>query len=273
MVGWFQRFNVLFFCNIWGKMRYFYIDKLKLTDQRPIISGSDAKHIRTVLRLKPGDRIRLFDNSGLNYEAQITGFCSGNVELAFVRQYESSLESRLEITVAQALLKDRKIDTIIRQLTELGIKKWIPFVAERSVARIKKDRIRTRVERWEKIAAESVKQCGRGTIPEISMPISFEDLLDSADHCDLKILFWESESSVSGVLSHSPEKKIGSIFVMIGPEGGFTNQEVQYAGEKGFVTASLGPRILRADTASVAACALLQYLFGDMGLTEMVKKD
>ncbi len=254
-------------------MRYFYIENSKLKDTPTVISGSDAKHIRTVLRLKPGDRIRLFDNSGFNYEAQITGFHSGNVELALVRHYESALESKLQITVAQALLKDRKLDTIIRQLTELGIKKWIPFAAERSVARINEARIHTRVERWKKIAAESVKQCGRGTVPEISMPMSFEALLNSADNNDLKILFWESESTEKGVLRYQPEKRISSICVILGPEGGFTSQEVQYAMERGFVTASLGPRILRADTASVAACALLQYLFGDMGPAEKDKKD
>ncbi|MCP4717706.1 MAG: 16S rRNA (uracil(1498)-N(3))-methyltransferase, partial [Deltaproteobacteria bacterium] len=177
-------------------MRYFFIEKSKLAGTPPVISGSDAKHIRTVLRLKPEDSIRLFDNSGLNYEARIIGFRSGNVELALERQYESAAESKLHITVAQALLKDGKMDTIIRQLTELGIKKWIPFAAERSVPRIRKDRIHTRVERWKKIAAESVKQCGRGTVPEISMPISFEALLDSTDNIHRKILFWESESSI-----------------------------------------------------------------------------
>jgi 16S rRNA (uracil1498-N3)-methyltransferase len=253
-------------------MRYFYIEKSKLTGNPPVIAGSDAKHIRTVLRLKSGDRIRLFDNSGFNYEAQITGFRSGNVELALVRHYESTLESRLQITVAQALLKDRKMDTIIRQLTELGIKKWVPFTAERSVARVHEDRIQTRVERWKKISAESVKQCGRGTVPEISMPISFEALLDSADNNDLKILFWEGESTAKGVLLHQPEKRIDSICMILGPEGGFTSREIQSAGERGFVTASLGPRILRADTASVAACALLQYIFGDMGPAGIDKK-
>ncbi len=253
-------------------MRYFFIENSKLTGSPPVISGSDAKHIRTVLRLKPGDRIRLFDNSGFNYEARIIRFHSGNVELALERQYESAVESKLHVTVAQALLKDRKMDTIIRQLTELGIKKWIPFAAKRSVPRIRKDRIHTRVERWKKIAAESVKQCGRGTVPEISMPISFEALLDSTDNIHRKILFWESESSINGVLPREPEIKIDSICVIFGPEGGFSTQEVRHAGERGFVTASLGPRILRADTASVAACAVLQYLFGDMGPAKMDKK-
>jgi len=238
----------------------------------PIISGSDAKHIRTVLRLKPGDKIRLFDNSGFNYEARIKGFRSGNVELDLVQHYKSNLEARLQITVAQALLKDRKMDTIIRQLTELGIKKWIPFAAERSVPRIKKDRVHTRVERWKKIATESVKQCGRATVPEISMPLSFEALIDFTGHYDLNILFWESEASTNGILPHSSENRIDSIFVILGPEGGFTAREVHSARERGFITASLGPRILRADTASVAACTLLQYLFGDMGLAGVDKK-
>ncbi|QTA90883.1 Ribosomal RNA small subunit methyltransferase E domain-containing protein [Desulfonema magnum] len=156
------------------------------------------------------------------------------------------------------------MDNLVRHLTELGITEWIPFIAERSVSRPDKKRLASRMERWKKIAREAVKQCKRSHIPDIDTVLSFEELLHIGKAYDLKIVFWENET-MNFAFPQLHDKQYHTIFVMLGPEGGFTSREIESALASGFVTAALGPRILRAETATIAASALLQYLFGDMG--------
>ncbi len=157
------------------------------------------------------------------------------------------------------------MDDLVRQLTELGITKWFPFIAERSVAKPDKKRLSSRKERWEKIAVESLKQCKRGCIPEIGDTVSIEGALEIAKECDLKIVFWEDESFSLNELLKDSHKDIKTIFLMLGPEGGFSSKEIEKSKKFGFVSVSLGPRILKADTAPIAACSIIQYIFGDMG--------
>ena len=247
-------------------MRYFLIKQSDLADSKAVVKGSDAHHIKNVLRLKPGDKIGLFDGTGLNYETRIVTLLPKSVEVSVTRRFSSTAESNVQITVAQALLKDRKMDLLVRQLTELGITRWIPFIAKRSVPRPDKKRLFTRTERWKKIAQEALKQCKRCCSPEIGTTVSFEEVLNLGRDSDLKIVFWEEESKpVNKKLPVSNLKSPEKIFILLGPEGGFTLKEVEKAKENGFITAALGPRILRAETATIAACTLLQYLFGDMG--------
>ena len=247
-------------------MRYFFVKQSDLAGSKAVVKGSDAHHIKNVLRLKPGDKIGLFDGTGLNYETKIVTLLPKNVEVSIIRSFPSATESSVDITVAQALLKDRKMDLLVRQLTELGITRWIPFMAKRSVPRPDKKRLFTRTERWKKIAKEAVKQCKRSCPLKIGATVSFEEILNLGKDSDLQIVFWEEESKpVDKELSVSNVKPAKKIFILLGPEGGFTLKEVENAKASGFITAALGPRILRAETATVAACTLLQFLFGDMG--------
>ena len=247
-------------------MRYFFIKQSDLAGSKAVVKGSDAHHIKNVLRLKPGDKIGLFDGTGLNYETRIVTLLPKSVEVSVVRSFPSATEPSVDITVAQALLKDRKMDLLVRQLTELGITRWIPFIAKRSVPRPDKKRLFTRTERWKKIAKEAVKQCKRSCPLKIGATVSFKEVLNLGKDSDLKIVFWEEESKpVSQELSVSNAKPAEKIFILLGPEGGFTLNEVENAKASGFITAALGPRILRSETATIAACTLLQYLFGDMG--------
>jgi len=246
-------------------MRYFFIEQPATDGATALITGPDARHIKTVLRLKPGDTIGLFDGKGFEYQARIEAVSSRSVKVTVLNSFPSTAESPVEIIVAQAFLKERKMDGLVRQLTELGITRWIPFFAQRSVPRPNKKVLSARSERWQKIAKEALKQCKRGRVPEIGEPASFEAVLDQSRTCDLKIAFWENESTPLKALPPKSEEKINTIFVMLGPEGGFTVREIETARERGFITAALGPRILKAETATVAACVLLQYLYGDMG--------
>lgn len=245
-------------------MRYFFVEQSAIASSTAMIKGPDARHINTVLRLKPGETIGLFDGKGFEFEARIVSISPGGVEVSIIRRFPSTAESSVQITVAQAFLKERKMDGLVRQLTELGITRWIPFFARRSVARPNKKQLLSRTKRWKKIAKEALKQCRRGRIPEICEAVSYEDVLNLGQSCDLKIAFWEGElKPVHGNLPE-PDRKFKKIFAMLGPEGGFSTQEIERARDRGFVTAALGPRILRAETATIAACVLLQYIYGDM---------
>lgn len=248
-------------------MRRFFIEKSKIAGPIMSITGSDAAHIKKVLRMKPGDRIGLFDGKGFEYEARIENLFSGSIEVSITKRFLSASESPVQITVAQALLKDKKMDILARQLTEIGITKLIPFTAVRSVPRPDKKKLSARRKRCEKIAIEALKQCGRGHVTEIGETITFNDVIKVADECDLKIVFWENESKpVSDVVQQVNDRHYRKILAVLGPEGGFSEKEIEDARACGFVTASLGPRILRAETAAIVACTILQYLFGDMGL-------
>lgn len=245
-------------------MRYFFIEKSEHENSILSITGSDARHIKTVLRKKPGDKIGLFDGKGFEYEAKIIDLSHGRVQVSLIHRYPSTAESPLKIITAQAFLKEKKMDGLVRQLSELGIVKWIPFFAERSVPIPDKKQLLMRIKRWEKIAKEALKQCRRGRLMEIGETVSFEEMLNLGQFCDLKVAFWEDELQPTHTRLPEPNTQINSVFAIIGPEGGFTQKEIEKAKGHGFVTVGLGPRILRAETATVAACVLLQYLFGDI---------
>jgi len=241
------------------------IDPYEIVNEQYVISGADARHVRTVLRMKPGDRIGLFDGNGMEYDACILEAVPGLVRVKIVGRGMTGRESPLTVTVAQALLKDKKMDALVRQLTELGATRWHPFTSSRSVARPDAARLSNRRQRWEKIARESIKQCRRGRLMDIGSVLSFDDVLELGSRSDLSLVFWEDESKPIHSLLTRKGKTVTSVLIMLGPEGGFSAEEIDKATRKGFVSLSLGPRILRAETATVAACALIQYVFGDLG--------
>lgn len=251
-------------------MRRFLYNETLAESRKVTLIGGDARHIHHVLRMKPGDRIILFNESGEEWEAAISESGRKNVDVLVTRKLVRSAEAEtgMPITIALSLLKDRKMDAIVRQLTELGIARWIPVFAQRSVPRPDSRRLATRRGRWEKITREALKQCGRRHPMVIDSAMHFGEFIRSDwDHC-IKIMFWE-EARATSLDDLSREAKtaagVSEVLVLIGPEGGFARREVEQALKAGFVTASLGPRILRAETASVAAAALVQYFFGDSG--------
>jgi 16S rRNA (uracil1498-N3)-methyltransferase len=247
-------------------MRRFYIDPAVVSKPLVTLKGSEAHHIKNVLRLKPEDRIKLIDGTGNEYEAVIKTLDSEKVELEIRHEFQGPVTTGARILVAQAFLKEKKMDDLVRKLSELGIAGWIPFFSHRSIPRPDKDRLVGRTQRWKRIAAEAVKQCRRSDMLRIYEALSFKEVLQFSQACDLKIVFWENEtvplSRNPGLKGQVPLKKI---MLMLGPEGGFTEQEIESARQGGFEVAALGPRILRAETATLAASALIQYLYGDLG--------
>jgi 16S rRNA (uracil1498-N3)-methyltransferase len=231
---------------------------------QPEISGSDAIHICRVLRLSAGDEVELFDGIGSGFRARILSTSPKRVLFRIEAAYPLTSESSVQITLAQGILKDRKMDDLIRRLTELGLDNWMPFYAARSVPVPGDKGMGKRLNRWEKIALEAVKQCRRGRVPRIMPADNFDAMLAASAESDLKLIFWEGAPQAFDIGDTAPSKP-KRITLALGPEGGFDPGEVQLAHEHGFLTAGLGPRILRAETATLAACTLVQYRFGDMG--------
>lgn len=247
-------------------MRRFFIESAEVNKPTVLLRGSEAKHIKNVLRFKPGDTIRLFDSSGFEYEAVIKRLSTRQAELSIARKFPATEESCLHLSVAQAFLKAKKMDSLLRQLCELGINRWIPFFSERSVPRPDKKRLAARMQRWQKIAKESFKQCRRSVLPQITTPLSFEEVLELGQACDVKFIFWENETQpLDRTFASRTNHSISDILIMLGPEGGFSMPEIQKARNYGFEVAGLGPRVLRSETATLSACTLIQYLYGDMG--------
>ena len=247
-------------------MRYFFIEPSDISGKKALITGSDEDHIKKVLRLKPGDEIGLLDGEGFEYRARIEDITGNGIRVMILDRWEGFNESPVDITLAQGFLKERKMDDLIRHLSELGIIRWIPFMAGRSVSRPSGKQLAQRMERWQTISNQSIKQCKRSRFMKINETLSFDETLAVAAEYDVKILFWEGETmpldDIRELIRH---QTISSVFIMIGPEGGFTKEEVALSKQSGFFISSLGPRILRAETATVAAATLAQYLFGDMG--------
>jgi len=250
-------------------MRRFFSHERPVVGQETVITGQDARHLARVLRLKSGEDVVLLSGDGREFLARISCVDSGSVTAAVLSEYVSKADPGIELTVCLGFLKEKKMDDLVRQLTELGMSKFQPFFARRSVSRPDQARMVSRVGRWGKIVRESIKQCRRGSVPEVFPAVTFEDALRLSKGDDVKILFYEGEPRLEP-FSQNQYSKAGEslkVTILLGPEGGFTEDEVAAARLANFDIRSLGPRILRAETAVVAACTLVQYVYGDMGVS------
>jgi len=246
-------------------MRRFYTPIPPAGGEQAVIRGPDAGHIGRVLRLVPGDKIVLFDGAGFDYDAEIVEISHDRVSVAIVKKYASRPESRARITVAQALLKGKKMDTLIRQMTELGVTRWVPFMAERSVPHPDGKRRADRLARWQTIVKEALKQSRRGEFTQVHPLVSFGEMLALGQSDPVKLVFWENAMEPLDVVINKYPKGTRKIWIVLGPEGGFSENEIKTARAHGFEAVGLGSRILRAETAALAACVLMQHIFGDLG--------
>ncbi len=220
------------------------------------IKGDNARYISTVLRCNTGEPLTLLDNRGNSYSAVIVKSLPSEVVVRLTGKDEDiKTELPIDITLAQAIPKGDKMDIIIQKATELGVKRIIPIVTERTEVRITR-----RLNRWKEIAISAAQQSRRLRIPEIESPVGFNSFMAEASS---GIIFWEkSENSLKKVIRDY--KPGGSITIVIGPEGGFSDEEIKAASERGFQHVSLGPRISRAETAAIVAVSIIQYELGDL---------
>lgn len=240
-------------------MHQFFITPDAVCGETALIAGAEARHLQTVLRLTEGERVRLFDGSGHIHEAVITRLGRGEVETQIVATAKAA-PSPVSVHIGQALLKGKKMDFLVQKATELGIETLAPFLAARCDVR---NRNPERGLRWQRIVLESCKQCGR-PVPMACRPeVSFAEVLAGGDF-DLRLIFWEQERQRSLGTVFAEMGPLHAVKALIGPEGGFSEEEVQQATAAGFIPVSLGWRILRAETASLAAMAILQHRLGNL---------
>jgi 16S rRNA (uracil1498-N3)-methyltransferase len=245
-------------------MSRFYVPTPQIEKGMLRVEGNEVKHIRRVLRLKAGDEIIVFDSLGKEYEGTIIEETTSSVVIKIQNIFLSKRDSPLDVTLAQSLLKGEKMDYLIQKATELGVKEIIPFFSSRSVPLLEKSGRLKRHHRWGRIAIEASKQCGRGVVPKIEPLQDYSEMLQIASPGSLCLILWEREGGqLKEVLERSKEKT--RIFFIIGPEGGFSQEEVEEAKRAGFIPVTLGRRILRAETASLCLLSILQYEQGDIG--------
>lgn len=245
-------------------MPRFYIPQPRIEQELLKVEGSEVRHIRRVLRLKVGDRLVLFDGSAKEYEGIIVEESPSLVVMRVENISSPAKESPLEITLAQSLLKGEKMEYLIQKATELGIKKIIPFFSSRSVPLLDKSKKLRRYHRWEKIAIEACKQCGRIAVPKVEPLQNYSEMLGMASLEALRLILWEKEGQgLKEVLKESKGRT--KVFFMVGPEGGMSDEEVEEAKRGGFIPITLGKRILRSETAGLCLLSVLQYEWGDLG--------
>ncbi len=237
-------------------MRRFFVDPADITDNNAVLYGPEARHLRLVLRLAAGRIIELFDGRGNIYRAAIQEIGKNQITVQ-IREKKIFIEQGPKIHFGQALLKGQKMDFLVQKATELGIHAIHPFTSEHCV----RQGHLTRNERWGKISLEACKQCGRPLPPDCCPVTDFKKIVEQAEGHDCKLIFWEKEMG-NNLGRHVPRSK--SIFFLIGPEGGFSPDEIRIAQDHGFHPVTLGPRVLRAETAAFCAMSVIQFLSGHL---------
>lgn len=235
------------------------------------LDEGELYHARRVLRMNPGDMVVVFDGEGREAEARVEILRRGQGLLRLLTPPTELTTDRIKIILGQGLPKARKIEDILEDATELGVTGFYPLNCERSVVRVHPDKVLARVERWTRIAGSAAKQCARADIPEVHPPTSVADFLKAAQEVEgaMIIMAWEESSRQKDddrptLPELFAQDAPGTLFLMVGPEGGFTEEEAKLAQESGAHIVSLGPRILRTETAGPTFVALAQFAWGDL---------
>lgn len=248
-------------------MHKFFVNIDKIYDNKAIIEGDDVKHIYKVLRLKEGETVNINNCNGEEFLGTIESISKTKVEVKLSNKLEINNESPIDIYLYQGLPKSTKMDLIVQKCTELGVKEITPVITERVISAlgdIKKDN--KKVERWNRIAFEACKQSKRTLIPNINDSIEFIELLDNLKEMDLIVVAYENAENY-GIkqMIRDVNKQVKKIAVIIGPEGGFEEEEILSLKNLGAYIVTLGPRVLRTETAGFTCVSLLMYELGDLG--------
>lgn len=209
----------------------------------------------------------LFDGSGAEYHGTIEDVSRNDVWIKINRKYLPQIESPLRLILFQGIPKSDKMDMIVKGTTELGIHTIIPFFSSRSIPRWGNESMTRKVEHWEKIATEAARQSGRTRVPEVNNPLSFEEMVKEVNYLNkdmIKIILWEEEREGRMKKVLKEQDKVSGISCIIGPEGGFSPEEVNLLKGAGCISINLGKRILRSETAAIALISIIQYEWGDL---------
>lgn len=233
------------------------------------LSAAETRHARDVLRLQSGDEIFVFDGAGREFQCSVKTIRRDSIDLNVIAQVDPARpESTLDLTLAIALLKGEKFDLVIQKTTELGVKRIAPLDTERADMRLRdSDGAQKRVARWRRIALEAAKQAGRACVPEIAAPVSFHSVAVTEAELSTnvtRLMFSERGGRALAEATNNFAPHSAKIIAMVGPEGGWTDEEIELARGNGWEIVTLGGRTLRAETAGIAVVALLQHRFGDL---------
>ncbi|HHV27537.1 16S rRNA (uracil(1498)-N(3))-methyltransferase [Anaerosalibacter bizertensis] len=244
-------------------MNRFFIDKENISEELITIEGEDVKHIRDVIRLKEGDKIEI-SSEGILYICEISIIEKKKVIAKILHRESGDHEPPISIILYQGLPKSSKMDFIIQKATEIGVKEIYPIKTKRTVVKIdNKKKEKNKIDRWNKISEEAAKQSKRDYVPKVKSILSFKEMIKLLEDEENILVPYENEktTSMKDVLKDFSNKKV---HIIIGPEGGFEEEEIDELEDIGSKIVSLGPRILRTETAGLVALSILLYELGDM---------
>lgn len=243
-------------------MPKFFEDNLKPDDNFYIVEGENAKHISYSLRHKVNDKIILCDKKGMDYECTITRFSGDFVEVKIDEIKKNLCEPNIKAVLFQSLLKGDKMEEIIQKSVELGVFEIYPVLTSRCIAKPDKN-FKKKIERYNKISLEAAKQCQRGIIPKVYDVITYNEMLEKMKEFDKAIILYENENDVH-LREYIEKKDFNNIALGIGCEGGYSKDEIEKAKQAKIETATLGKRILRAQTAPVCALSCIMFQSGNL---------
>lgn len=246
-------------------MHRFFISNTQFNGETFILNQKeDVRHLTKALRVTIGEKIELcIEETGEEWITEVTSIESDHVILNAIEKSSINRESPISITLYQGLPKADKMELIVQKSTELGIREIVPVEMDRCVVKLKdKDRVKKQ-ERWQKIAYEAAKQSKRARIPQVALPIKLKPLESALKSHDLVIFLYENEKDCS-IQKTLEACKGQNIALVVGPEGGFSESEVEVLADYGCISTTLGPRILRTETAGLACIAIVQYALGDI---------
>lgn len=245
-------------------MEKFFVNPENVIASDIIIQGTDVNHIKNVLRLQVGKEILINDRQGTDYKCIIRKIDSQVIETNIIEKLDKTTEATVETTLYQSLIKGEKMEFVIQKAVEIGVTTIVPIVTDRCVVKLETDKkIKSKCERWQKIAESAAKQSKRSIIPEVKLPMTLEDALKDTKHRNVRSCIpFENEKAyhIKEYLRNCDATAIG---VFIGPEGGFTDAEIEYADKSGVAAITLGRRILRSETASLVTLANIMYEMGE----------
>jgi 16S rRNA (uracil1498-N3)-methyltransferase len=250
--------------------KFFISDENIINENKINVTGTDVKHIKNVLRLKKGDKITLCDGKNLEYDVIIEEFYDDYIVTVIKEKYKSKAESGIDIVLFQSIPKSDKMETIIQKSVELGINKIVPIITSRTIVHLKTEKdILKKVKRWQKIAIEAAKQSGRGVIPKIEKPLHYKEAILIIKNFNFKFILYEKERNMflKEYFKDVNLKNIdegNKIAFIVGPEGGFDEDEIKFAVENGIESVSLGYRILRTETVALMIVSIIIYEIGDV---------
>lgn len=247
-------------------MHKFFVEKNNITGDRAYIEGDDVKHIYKVLRLQEGEKVSINNCEGEEFLGVIEKIDKKEVIVSLTMKLDLNNESPVEVYLFQGLPKSSKMDLIVQKATELGVREITPIITRRVVVKNEIGEFR-KLDRWVRIALEACKQSKRSIIPKINGPLEFQQLLTKLKEVDLILVPYENEEGhgIKKVVRDIDKDEIRKVGIIIGPEGGFEEEEISVLKELGGHIITLGPRILRTETAGFVCTSLIMYELGDLG--------